>query len=222
MEKVNEANAKGIEHYDWDNLVILDGCRLDTFKSTIGECRSRVALAGCTPEYIWENFSDGDYDDVVYVTGNPQLSPESFRNKTGRRIGDVFHEVFHTYRYGWDDDTGTTRPEPVLEDLETANKLFPEKRKVAHFMQPHIPFLDSDVRSPYDSGSRNVWRMAEMGIYGHNEVKRAYSDNLRYVWDRISDSLSELDGRTLVTSDHGNFLGENGRYDHTDYSRAKR
>lgn len=221
LEKVSEKDAKGIDHYGWDNLVILDGCRLDTFRSTIGGCESRVALAGCTPEYIWENFSSGDYSDIVYVTGNPQFSPESFRSKTGRNIESVFHEVFHTYRHGWDDEAGTVPPRPVLEDLETANRLFPEKRTVAHFMQPHIPFLDSDVRSPFDSGSRNVWRMAEIGLYTHEEIEEAYSDNLRYIWDRISGSLSDLDGRTMVTSDHGNFLGENGRYDHTDYSRAK-
>lgn len=221
ISKVEESNAKGVDQYEWDNLVVLDGCRFDTFKSVVGRGQPRIALAGCTPEYIWENFSDGDFGDVVYVTGNPQFSPQSFRNKTGREIEEVFHEVFHTYESGWSSQAGTVRPEPILEDLRTAKKLFPDKRIVAHFMQPHIPFLNSDIESPYESGSRNVWRMAEMGLYDRGEVEEAYRDNLELIWNIINEPLQDLEGRTLVTSDHGNFLGENGRYDHTDYSRAE-
>lgn len=221
MAKIDESNAQGIGEYACDNIIILDACRFDTFRSVVGKGRSRITLGGCTPEYVWENFSNGDYDDVVYVTGNPQFSPQTFHARTGRRVDGVFHEVFHTYETGWSDQLGTVPPGSVLEDLNTARKLFPHKKIIAHFMQPHIPFLDSDVESSCGTDSRNVWRMAEMGLYDQGDVKEAYRNNLEYIWSTISKPLRKLDGRTLVTSDHGNFLGENGRYGHTDYSKAR-
>lgn len=45
----------------------------------------------------------------------------------------------------WDEKSGVVRPEPLIRDAKNARKLFPDKKIIVHFMQPHVPFLTSDI-----------------------------------------------------------------------------
>lgn len=59
--------------------------------------------------------------------------------------------------------------------------------------------------SPMDDALRKV---------GPEGVKKAYRDNLLRVLDSVETLVSELSGKIVLTSDHGELLGENGRFGH--------
>lgn len=51
-------------------------------------------------------------------------------------------------------------------------------------------------------------------MYGINGLRRAYAENLKIALSHIAFLASKLSGNIIITSDHGEFLGENGRFGH--------
>lgn len=217
-----QSEPENLFEKDWDNLFILDACRHDLYEEVEGEADYRITKAGNSYGYIRENFSEGDYSDVVYVTGNPFFNESQFSDLTGgRKPDEVFHEVFHTYMSDWDSEEGTVLPEPLMRDARTARNLFPDKRIVVHFMQPHYPFVVSDLtkdgmRPDLDEEreGESVWDKAEKGVYSDEQLWKEYKKNLEYILNEISELSQDLEGKTVITSDHGNLVGEKGFYGH--------
>jgi uncharacterized cupin superfamily protein len=116
-------------------------------------------------------------------------------------------------------------PEKVIEDLKTAQKLFPDKRKIVHFIQPHHPFINSEVNSEgfgLNSPERGIWTIAEEeNIYSDEELWNAYKSNLEFVKPYVDEAAEIVSGKTALTSDHGNLVGEYGLYGHPAPSKAK-
>jgi hypothetical protein len=188
---------------EWDNLVLLDAARHDIYEDVRGkEVESIVSVGGHSREFVEKTFSSRkDFSDVVYVTGNPHVSPEKFGDLTGESFSR-FETVFETFR----DSPAPVPPEEVKEDALTVEKLFPDSRKIVHFMQPHAPFIGSDLEVDYKQYS---W-----GEGDRERVEKAYRDNLEFALDNALDLASELSGRTIVSADHGELLGENGLFKH--------
>ena len=217
-----EESPEPVFEKEWDNLLILDAARHDLYEELNGETESRNTLTSRSRKYIAENFSEDQYSDVVYVTGNPHFHNNHFEDITGRKVEEVFHEVFHTYKTDWDEEENTVLPEALIGDAKTAKKLFPDKRLVVHFMQPHYPFVKSDLTKggirpdlDHEKEDFSVWQRAEMGDYNQEELWKAYKQNLEYIMNEIEQFIEELEGTTAITSDHGNLVGENGLYGHS-------
>jgi hypothetical protein len=213
-------NPTPLRNLDWQNLIILDACRFDLYNEVTGSEDYRISLGSASGEAIEKNFSDGDWSDTVLVTANPHFADEIFEEKTGRKIEDVFHCVFKTFNTDWDSEKSTVTPKDMVKNALTAEKLFPGKRKIIWFMQPHHPFLDSsledvgfDPNLEQEAGEK-IWSKAERGVYDDSEIWQAYRQNLEKVMPYTKQIAEELDGRTIVTSDHGNLVGENNLYGH--------
>ena len=197
---------------DWDNLVILDACRYDMFarrSSLPGRLERRRSRGSSTIEFLQANFDGRDLQDTVYVTANPQL----YRNS--KSIQAYFHDVIHIWREeGWDEEYGTVLPETVTEYAERAARDYPNKRLVVHYMQPHYPFIESKTK--FDKGhltdteGENVWNQLLRGILDvdRDEIWRIYEENLDRALPHVEELMEELDGKTVVTADHGNMVGE--------------
>ena len=203
---------------DWDNLLILDACRLDLYEEVEGKTDGRTSLGSSTAEFVEKNFSEGDFSDVVYVTGNPHFSKKLFSELTGRDPDKTFHEVFHTYMTDWNEENGTVLPESLIRDSITAKKLFPDKKIVIHFMQPHHPFVNSEIEN--DSAmvgkdkANKIWSRLEREEFSKEEIWKAYRENLDYILNEIEEFTEDLEGKTAITSDHGNAVGESTFYGH--------
>lgn len=65
--------------------------------------------------------------------------------------------------------------------------------------------LGMDPRNPLEE----VWRS-----HSKEEIKELYEDNLRIVLQSCSDLLKDLEGTSVITSDHGELLGEKGMWEH--------
>lgn len=215
---------------DWQNLIILDACRHDIYEEVNGSTKSRITLGSSTPEFISRTFSEGNYGDIVYITANPHFYNDVFKDLTGRNT-DIFHSVFNTYENKWDEEKGVVLPESVVEDALTAEKLFPEKRKIIHFMQPHDPYLTSDIQqSPNRRDKENIENqpiLTEMERAETREIKsqkvwRDYQENLELVMEHVETLKKELSGKTIVTADHGDLINENGVYGHPSGSELEK
>jgi hypothetical protein len=227
VEKIDE-EPQSIFDFEWDNLIIIDGCRFDLYNQTVeGEIDYRITSGSCSMEFVRKNFAEDTFGDLVYISANPFFYEKKFKKNTQREETpkEIFHAFYNTIQTDWNEEEGTVLPEKVSKDLLSASKLFQDKKKIAHYMQPHHPFIGSDIQ---DEGMFNkshdkesVWDFAEEGKVDDKRLLRAYQENLTRVLEEINEILPELDGKTVITSDHGNLLGEGGHYGHPPGSNHK-
>ncbi|WP_423743383.1 hypothetical protein V5735_09965 (plasmid) [Haladaptatus sp. SPP-AMP-3] len=210
---------------DWDNLVLIDACRRDIFETEIGvdqfdEYRVVRSQGSATPEWIQENFTGKKFGDTVYVSANPWVS---------KFAKDSFHHVENIWMKKFDvsvetivesdviKDTGADNSRPV--DAETLNihakrmaEEYPEKRLLVHYFQPHAPYIgnrDGSLKDPSEvDADFHPGKPLKDGKVDKGAVWEAYTYNLHYVWHHAQQLIEELDGKTVVTSDHGEMFGE--------------
>lgn len=214
-----EGRSRVVDH-DWDTLLLLDACRYDLFKEALadyslpGELSMRKSMASGTPDYLTENFEGDTFHDIVCVTANPYIDTELPEN--------TFHRVVSIWRDGWDDELGTVRPETVAEAARETRENYPNKRLIIHFNQPHTPFIGEtrisgrgmhNLRSRVigdntQVNSRTPFEKLGAGELNRETVWQAYRSNLDCILPVVEDLLTSLRGLTVVTSDHGNALGE--------------
>lgn len=198
---------------DWDALIVLDACRYDLFarRSTLpGILETRRSRGSSTVEFLRGNVADRDLRDTVYVTANPQL--HRYRDELDAR----FHEVVHVWMEdGWNEEHGTVLPETTTEYAREAAERYPNKRLLVHYLQPHYPFIDADMefdRGHVDeTGDEDVFwlRLTDGRLdVDPSTIWDAYARNLDRALPHVESLLSALEGRTVVTSDHGNMIGE--------------
>ncbi len=232
---------------DWDNLIILDACRYDMFKqmNTIeGKLEWRRSKGSATWEFSQNNFSDREYFDIVYVNANPRVSLVT---------EDTFHYQHDVWQNAWDSDQGTVMPNTMVQQTLEMERKYPKKRIVAHFLQPHHPFLGQTALAELrdlsgNTGARNealndneqtgsgpderdhIWAKLEKGEIELDIIREAYYESLQETLPYVDFLCSKLKGKTVVTSDHGNLLGEQShprlpwktqRFAHPDHATAK-
>ena len=196
---------------DWDNLLILDACRADYFEEqhSFEESSQRVFSPGkMSWEFMQESFQGKRFHDTIYITSNPFAT---------RLSEDTFFKTLYLIDE-WDDEIGTIHPEDVAEAAKRAHAQHPNKRLILHFMQPHRPYLGATaeiLRERVDLvGYRNegnglqIWGAAKEGKVTVEEVRTAYSESLNVVLDTVDEFLAEIDGKYVITADHGEMLGE--------------
>lgn len=194
-----EKEPTNIFDLEWDNLIILDACRYDYYSELHPETDFIYSVGSHSSEFISKTFSKGDFSDIVYVTGNPHFSDEEFKKFTNREVEDTFHAIYKTFNTDWDDGV---KPDPIIRDTKNAQKLFPDKKKIIHFMQPHAPYIGYDG----EIVKKNV------NVPNHSNQTEAYKKTLQHIDEKIQPLIEELSGKTVITADHGELLGEGGVY----------
>jgi len=215
--RLRQDSPTKIMEEDWDTLIILDACRYDLFEQTIdtmdwdpGPLESRISLGSTSEEFLEKNFLSGEFQDTVYVNTNPYLP------RTGLDEG-TFHAVINLLD-DWDDETHTVLPSTVVESSIKAHENFPNKRLIIHFMQPHYPFIGDNrfgergwlPDSAENVDGKTVWDLLreDPDQDAIESVWGAYQRNLELALDAVEELLEALDGTSVITSDHGNLIGE--------------
>jgi hypothetical protein len=203
-------NYDGIDIFaeEWDNLLLLDACRYDMFKrnhNLPGHLSSRQSRGSSTPEFLRGNVAGRDLTDVVYITANPQYQ---------RNISEFeaeFHFVDNVWAsQGWDDEFRTVRPEVVTDAAKDAAIRFPKKRLLVHYIQPHYPFIGELGRELMPGQNLNLWtEVSNQRInIGDPKLWEAFEENLTVALPAVRELMKALSGRTVVSSDHGQLMGE--------------
>ena len=206
-----EMGGINVVDQDWDNLIIVDGCRFDTFQEVNhiqGELKSYRSLGSESWEFMQNNFVGRELHDTVLVTANPH---------TTKIPPKTFHSVENLVETSWDPALRTVPPEAVSKAASEAIDKYPNKRLIVHYMQPHYPFIGEIGQqiahggfSPDDDSDRgeHVWTKLQYGFLDESEVREAYRENLEIVLEEVEELFNSLDGKSVLTSDHGNLMGE--------------
>lgn len=177
----------------WEYLIILDACRYDAFKQLNGlpgTLEKKISRGSSTEEWLRRNFT-GYYKDTIYISGNPFVSKIEVR---GFNASDHFYKIEEVWKYGWDEELGTTPPEAVTKAALQLDEKYPKKRKIIHYLQPHDPFIGH---------TKLIAKGDKIPLWKHPKVKQAWLDNLKLVLQEVKDLVEKLEGKIVITADHG-------------------
>ncbi|WEL20544.1 hypothetical protein HBNXHr_0469 [Halorhabdus sp. BNX81] len=213
---------------DWDNLILLDACRYDVFDSIQeieGDLDEVISVASRTSQFIEKTFNGRELHDTVYISSNPHTDMTL--------DGGVFHDVLRTYGKEWEPDVERNQecfhPEHVFDVVSDVYEQYENKRCIIHFMQPHGPYFGETARTLRQSLNENenigfqrlnesnndpkrmypdlMWA-AEAGYISQEKIQTIYRENLKLVLEYVEKLLPHLKGKTVITADHGELLGD--------------
>ncbi len=220
----NIRQGQNIFESNWDVCVILDACRADLLEevadeySFLSEPTRKVSVDSKTDAWVRKTFSQANthcLNKVSYVTANP----------FSREIPDesTLQSINHVWKYGWDDELGTVPPRVVTDRAISAFRDRNPESMLIHYLQPHVPFIPWEQNTPLErgnfglneSGVNDTWQRLRDSKISAADVWHGYRKNLRHVLDEINLLLNNIDAnRVIITSDHGNGIGEWGIYGH--------
>ena len=216
-------------------LVILDACRYDVFEEICcnyvdGELSKVWSSGRWTADYVRRTWDDSY--DLTYLSSIPVVSDFYFEIRGDEfRPSNYFDEVIPLWDSEWDPELGTV-PADEVTDTALAYSTQPDQtRLVAHYPQPHVPYVGDTMILPWDSKeveydlqellekdidrpTQRIYDQIKSGELPESELWKAYRDNLRYVLDEVVRLIRRVDCPVVVTADHGEHLGESGKYLH--------
>lgn len=219
--KVLSRDGVRLMEKDWDNLVILDGCRYDVFNeyATLqGSLTRRISRGSHTTEFLQRNFSEETYADTVYVSATPQLWANDLQTR--------FHASVPLWKLKWNPESNTVLPTDAIDVALNYVEEYPNKRIIVHLIQPHYPFIGptgqeiahrtvtGDGLITNDHSDRSIWDKLRSGEIKCEVVRQAYVENLVLALPEVERFMSSVTGKTVVTSDHGNAFGRLGIFGH--------
>lgn len=223
---------------EWDWLIILDACRYDYFKRLYsdyfnGKLEKRRSLASNTQNWLARNFVDY-YDDIEYISANPYINRENiplhkltkypekkelknwYPKHRFRRIHDL------SVNNWFDGGSNKVEPEEVV-DFCLNKKFFADTRKIIHFIQPHRPYLDAYSFNKFNWFIREIYKKVKneeiqnlflrafykmFGNIWYKEHQKKYKHNLKRVLSTLPPLTESLEGKIIISADHGQCLGE--------------
>jgi hypothetical protein len=195
----SEYNSNGINIFneDWDNLIILDACRYDYFKELNdidGELESRISRGSQSSEFIRGNFQGQKANDTVYLSDNPWYA----------KLEDSLDAELCDFSFCERDafDGTVSYPSTVTESAIEYAKEYPNKRLIVHYLQPHAPYFNVDGTEKYRWPSKN------RNDCDPQILQEAYRDNVKVAISEAKKLSEKLEGKTVITADHGELLGE--------------
>lgn len=209
---------------DWDVLIVLDACRMDTLQRIADwPVNSVVSPASCTPEWLTSISNHEVLDGAYVVSGNPQYE------KVDVELGCETIEPY--WESNWNGRLQTALPEPILDRVDELLSGGYDSL-VAHLQQPHWPYvahlggrwrLAYDELGPWTLKSKKISSVQvamQRGVIDVENARQAYIASVRSIWNVVSEYLgnwSERGNTVVVTADHGETFGrirEYGMYEH--------
>ncbi len=223
-----------IQTVPWDVLIVLDACRADFFEpyAKFGDYQTVNALAPCTE--LWTR-RIGPWlaeQGVVYFTAQPVV------DCTVRHDDIPLHTV-----PVWKEQWGFFTPAnvPGVHPMSVISAAILSKhpgRFAAHLTEPHSPYMGvpalavtrdgssgrpirhgfTPSLSAFDAACRGTLSVAQEVAAGRltvQQVHAAYAGSLALGWEAVRVLGAAFpDKRFVVTSDHGELLGEHGKWGH--------
>lgn len=216
---------------DWDYLIIIDACRYDLFSRFVKRNAPYVISGGSTTqEWLKWNFN-GNYNDVICISSNPRLSNLNLAKTFGF---NPFFKTIDVWDYGWDNKLRTVPPKEVTRATLNMVEEYPNKRILIHYNQPHRPYIgDAEFIEILDNlrneskyinpelGELDLWKVIKKNKIPLRRVWIAYIRTLRLVMNEIYKLVDQLNGKVVISSDHGNLMGEYFKFSHIPHLRVK-
>jgi len=213
--KIPKQNVQG----DWRFLIVLDACRFDSFKAVSkrlhleGDLEKVWSEAGHTISW-YEHYWPKHYPDICLLTAHPA----SFKTEYG--FNNHFAASIPLWKKGvvdshLDAQATITRAVNIVKDDHWP-------RYLIHLIPPHLPFIGlrgkaflRDLGFPRLRGSVIYEALDRYGREGGwLELHGYYEESLEAVLRMLKHHQSIFRGTTILTSDHGEVIGEHGCYYH--------
>jgi len=213
--------------HEWDLLIILDGCRVDTLQKVTAEfdwlesVGSTRSVGSQSKEWLAKTFVpeyQTEIQNTAYVTANIFTREVFGESRNNRRTNpanwttverETIGELVELWKTAWDTELDTVAPQTVTDAAITTARQTDADRLIVHYMQPHEPFIGGP------RPIRNVWEQLQRGSLDIHTARTQYKENLRFVLSEVTRLLENVDApQTVVSSDHGNAFGEWGMYGH--------
>lgn len=213
-----------LQETDWDVLLVFDACRWDYWDEEYGVGEPVRSPASCTRDWLFSIKRELDWSDVISITGNPVVPYRGDFLKEVKDIGKDAHQKVN--------GVPTVPPEELVPFI-VSESVLRSNRVYGHFVQPHGPYPLSDpplylhrvrpesedlevdvdgISGSMDVSPRSFINQTE-GV-SWETVQEGYRRNLRWVYDSVIDFAESVESKVVITSDHGEYLGEDGRYGH--------
>jgi len=216
-----------IHNEKWEILIVFDACRFDVFEKIIEELGTAGKLTACwspvthTAEWynqIWQ----GRHEDIALVS----CTAMPWRTNETHGVWRRFWRAYPLWKNSnLHNDFGQIPMAGALKEAEKIKILNPDKRMLLHVVPPHLPYFGVE-------GKQFLWELAggrqgrvkfpvhnpykiieEYGKkHGWERPRRAYEESLHSSMKAVAEA-DWLEGG-VITSDHGELLGEAGRYIH--------
>jgi len=223
-----------IHNLKWDHLIILDACRYDYFaklwKLRYYNVQKVKSPASWTLEWLSKVFNR-KFPNVAVFTATPYINNSKHEiclHGICWKARDKFRKIIEVWKIAWDNELMTVPPwnlyNIVKLSIQLDKRTSTKHRNVIWFLQPHYPYLSQEfvgllkrISSKYSSssfveGSLDILMRHITGIIINNNlelIRKMYEETLKITLDYIYKLIKILDGRVLITSDHGELLGEN-------------
>lgn len=202
-----------LEQEPWDVLIILDACRYDTFEQVYpkwlkGTLTKVKSFASTT--HLWLSQTWPLYYDYVYVSANPYINSQGV--PIHKYIAkDHFHKIINVWNFGWSEKLGTV---PPINVNKAVLEVRTEKRMIIHYAQPHQPYIGRSgafTRSNIPFRAKILHQpinRIHQGSTGKLLPYQAYVETLDLALQRVSELVPHLDGKIIISADHGEMFGE--------------
>lgn len=217
MSQIKEIQRLRLE--DKFLLIILDACRYDYLRDLLEERDYNVTVrqvrSPCTNTHEWaRTVWSGEYD-INYISAIPYFGNQEM---TGPNDGPTynasehFSNVVEAWRIPYANE-GPVYPSYMAEVVISNMR----DRTVAHFSNPHMPHIGDPPLGPDQVEGPSLRRIGPAGEVSNDYLRRSYKGDLLRAWlegvEPILESIDD-DRRIVISSDHGELLGEDGLYGH--------
>lgn len=216
---------------DWDALLVLDACRADCFREVCLKGAETVRSPGvCTAQWIAAAGPTLLERGALYFSANPVVDREVARRGLDLELVSVWDRHWGRFTRH---RVPSVHPMSVNGVVLTHEEmgLLKGRPAVVHYLQPHSPYIGEAPlamarwgRSRHEFGRAchalpRPDSAARRGKLNWEVLRRAYGANLRLAWNAALMLARSLSGRVVVTADHGELLGEDGRFGHEGHWR---
>lgn len=193
---------------DWDNLIILDACRYDIFAEEVaqttldGSLQQIESRAPTTSDWVRTNFRDRTLTDIVCVSNNPWYEQLSDLELDFHSYRPLYSKYFDGYEESLDHLRNLVKE--VVESYQ-------HKRLIIHINLPHEPYIGATAQEyPILNRARCPTEAARKTKHPRPDViiEKAYRENLRIGLELAEEFRGYLSGKTVISGDHGELLGE--------------
>ena len=196
-----------IHNIKWNYLIILDACRYDYLKSIWIYNKVYKVKSPSSVTYRWLEKVFPDKYPYYFYSANPFINSLNI-GTWDYNANEHFIKVIDLSKFGWDNNYGTVLPETVYDYCQNA-----KLKSIIWFLQPHYPYISFKSKISYKEFISNKI-VENFKSYSYNEIREGYIYNLKLVIPYILKLIKVLDKPIMITSDHGELLGEYNKIGH--------
>lgn len=225
--------VKIIKSSHWDHLIVLDACRYDYFvnlwKFKQYNVLKALSPASWTLEWLSIMF-DKPFPNTIVYSANPYINNLKIPicvHGICWNAHNKFKRIIEVWKLAWSKRLMSVPPwklyNIVKMNLEIEKRMGTRSRTITWFLQPHYPYLSKEfikllhlvdglnesdfLRGSFDIVIRNILR--EIIKRNYIILRNIYEENLKIALYYVYKLVEKLNGTIIVTSDHGEHLGEN-------------